>query len=82
MGGAIAVRPGDTVSFVATVAGVDPAGLEVIQDGAKIAPNMSPSGGFSLRMGRRPTWVRANVRDAAGRLLLIGNPIYLTVAAR
>ncbi len=82
MGGAIAVRPGESVSFVATVAGVAPAGLEVIQDGAKIAPNMSPSGGFSLRMGRRPTWVRANVRDAAGRLLLIGNPIYLTVAPR
>lgn len=82
MGGGLAVRPGEAVNFVATIAGVDPAGLEVIQDGAKIMPNTSPSGGFSIQMGQRPSWVRVNVRDPAGRLLLIGNPIYLTVAPR
>lgn len=80
MGGTLAVRPGDVVSFVASLAGVDPSGLEVIQDGARITPETSASGGFSIQMGRRPTWVRVNVRDPAGRLLMIGNPIYLTVA--
>jgi hypothetical protein len=80
MGGALTAKPGETVTFVARVAGVDPAGLEVIQDGARIAPAISAAGGFEVRMGARAGWVRVNVRDKAGRLLMIGNPIYLTVA--
>jgi hypothetical protein len=31
-------------------------------------------------MGAQDSWVRVNVRDRAGRLLMIGNPIYLTTA--
>ena len=80
MGGFLAAKPGQVVTFVAMIAGVDPAGLEVIQDGAKITPAVSATGRFQLRMGQRPTWVRTNVRDAQGRLLLIGNPIYLSPA--
>lgn len=80
MGGTLAAKPGETLIFNARIAGADPAGLEVIQDGARIAPAISPTGGFEIRMGARPSWVRINVRDAAGRLLMIGNPIYLTVA--
>jgi len=80
MGGVLTATPGERVSFVATVAGVDPAGLEVVQDGARIVPEILAAGEFSIRMGQRPGWVRVNVRDGAGRLLLIGNPIYLTPA--
>lgn len=81
MGGTLAVRPGQTVDFAVDLAGVDPAGLEVIQDGAKVSAAISATGAFEIRMGRRPSWVRVNVRDAAGRLLMIGNPIYLSPAS-
>lgn len=79
MGGRLTAKPGEEVVFTAAVAGVDPAGLEVIRDGARITPAIS-EGRFEVRMGSRPGWVRVNVRDAAGRLLLIGNPIYLKPA--
>lgn len=77
MGGTLAARSGDAVTFVASVAGADPAGLEVIQDGARVMPPIS-DGKFEIRMTQGKSWVRVNVRDASGRLLLIGNPIYLT----
>lgn len=80
MGGALKARPGHAVAFFATIKGVDRAELELIQDGVRIHPTVSATGQFEIRMGRRPTWVRANVRDAQGRLLLIGNPIYLSPA--
>lgn len=80
MGGVLKAKPGRTISFIATIAGADRAGLELIQDGVRIHPPVSAKGQFEIRMGRRQTWVRANVRDAGGRLLLIGNPIYLSPA--
>jgi hypothetical protein len=33
---------------------------------------------FVLQTDGAAHWVRINVRDGAGRLILIGNPIYLT----
>ncbi|HJV43973.1 CehA/McbA family metallohydrolase, partial [Caulobacter sp.] len=80
MGGALAVKPGETVAFAAKVADVDLSGLEVVQDGTTTKPAISATGEFSIQMPARASWVRVNVRDAAGRLLLIGNPIYLTLA--
>ena len=46
----------------------------------KRSPEFTGPGVFSIRMGDRPSWVRVNLRDTAGRLLMIGNPIYLTPA--
>lgn len=80
MGGTLAARPGETIALTAVIAGADPAGLEVIQDGARIVPSISSTGAFEVRMGSQDSWVRVNVRDRAGRLLMIGNPIYLTTA--
>lgn len=80
MGGVLEAKPGRIISFITTFAGVERARLELIQDGVRIHPPMSAQGQFKLRMGRRQTWVRVNVRDANGRLLLIGNPIYLSPA--
>lgn len=79
MGGVLKVAPGETVSFTASSTGVDLAGLEVIRDGVKVTPTLTAPGVFSIVMGERSGWVRVNVRDPAGRLLLIGNPIYLAV---
>ena len=80
MGGTLAVRRGETVNFTAMTIGADVAGLEVVRDGVRQTPNLDRPGVFSIRMGERPSWVRINLRDAGGRLLLIGNPIYLTPA--
>ena len=80
MGGALPVRRGERVTFTATAVSADLAGLEVVQDGVKRSPEFTGPGVFSIRMGDRPSWVRANLRDTAGRLLMIGNPIYLTPA--
>ncbi|WP_421739483.1 CehA/McbA family metallohydrolase [Caulobacter sp.] len=80
MGGALAVRPGDRVTFSVAVSGAGPASLEVVQDGAKRTPAFTGDRAFEIKMGDRPSWVRVNVRDPGGRLLLIGNPIYLTPA--
>lgn len=77
MGGTLEARPGDAVTFVASVAGAESAGLEVIQDGARVMPPIL-DGKFEIRMTHGKSWVRVNVREASGRLLLIGNPIYLT----
>ena len=80
MGGTLTARPAETITFTAMLAGADPAGLEVIQNGASIVPKISPTGAFEVRMGARDGWVRINVRDRSGRLLMIGNPIYLAIA--
>ncbi len=79
MGKTLAVKAGETVTFTAVVSNLDVAGLEVIRDGAKAAVSISPAGEFSIRAGQGASWVRVNSRDPAGRLLVIGNPIYLAV---
>lgn len=80
MGGTLAARRGETVIFTATVAGADQARLEIVQDGEKRAPVFTRPGGFSIRMGDRPSWVRVNLRDTDGWLLALGNPVYLSPA--
>lgn len=77
MGGVLTATPGETVTFAVSVAGADPAGIEVVRDGTKLSVAIDPAGTFKLAMGKRASWVRLNLRDAKGRLLLIGNPIYL-----
>lgn len=77
MGGVLAAKPGEAVAFTASVTGGDLSSLEVIRDGAKLPVTAGPTGAFTVTMGDKASWVRLNLRDAQGRLLLIGNPIYL-----
>jgi hypothetical protein len=77
MGGVLTARPGETLTFTASVIGADLAGLEVIRDGVKLVVPVDAFGAFKVRMSAKPGWVRLNLRDTAGRLLVIGNPIYL-----
>jgi hypothetical protein len=77
MGGVLAAQPGEAVAFTASLTGEEMAGLEVIRDGVKVAVAVGPSGAFAVKMSDKASWVRLNLRDAQGRLLLIGNPIYL-----
>ena len=78
MGGLLAVKRGETVAFQAAVAGVDARGIEVVRDGRVITPPIDAAGRFALVVDKSG-WVRLNVRDTGGRLLMIGNPIYLRV---
>jgi hypothetical protein len=83
MGGALRAPAGADVVFTASAAGVPGGALEVIEDGAP-GPKIEGalSGGqeqrtFHLKSDGARHWLRLNVRGADGRLLLIGNPIYL-----
>jgi hypothetical protein len=58
--------------------------IDIVEDGQKIAPLDDASIGFAderktfvLPLDAKRHWIRADVRDAKGRLLLIGNPIYV-----
>jgi hypothetical protein len=77
MGSALTAKPGEAVAFTASLTGGEMAGLEVIRDGAKVPVTVGPDGAFTVKMGDKASWVRLNLRDGQGRLLLIGNPIYL-----
>lgn len=83
MGGDLPVRKGVSARFTATVSGVAQGRLVVIVDGREdarlgreIAGNGKPLTFAWTGDGRRH-WIRADVRDAQGRLLLVGNPIYI-----
>lgn len=60
--------------------------IEVVRDGA-VSRNVPVTEGnhllsFEETFDRRRHWLRVNVRDAQGKLALIGNPIYIDAAAR
>jgi hypothetical protein len=84
MGEAMVTPDDGAVEFSVQVANVIGARVEVVQDGGVIAPG----GDLSIRQADqtlrfpwqsdgKPHWVRVNVRGADGKLLLVGNPIYL-----
>lgn len=84
MGDAIVAPVGETVEFEVQVAHAVGAQVEVVQDGRTITPaeDLSISQAaqtlrFPWRSDGRSHWIRVNVRGADGRLLLLGNPIYL-----
>jgi hypothetical protein len=84
MGSLLTARADQSVEFQVRVTNVAGGKVEVIRDGSVIeAVNGAAIGGDDHRFsfaqpgdGARH-WVRVNVRDAEGRLMLVGNPIYL-----
>lgn len=84
MGDAMAAPADSVVEFGVRVANAVGARVEVIQDSRAVAPigNLSVTQAdqtlrFQWRSDGKPHWVRVNVRGADGKLLLVGNPIYL-----
>ena len=84
MGDQIAAPAGAKVSLAVRVVGVPGGRIVLAGDGARLAaladPNLSGSDqtlAFDLTADGRPRWLRVDVRDAGGRLVLLGNPIYL-----
>lgn len=84
MGDALAVKPGDTARFTVRVAQAKGARIEVLFDGERssllgqreVDADEVVRTFFWPSDGKRH-WVRIDVRDAAGKLILLGNPIYL-----
>ncbi|HEY2883862.1 MAG TPA: CehA/McbA family metallohydrolase [Rhizomicrobium sp.] len=84
MGDTIRVRAHERVPFTVHVAGVLGNVISIVEDGQKITPLDDATIGFAderktfvLTLDGMRHWLRADVRDAKGRLLLIGNPIFV-----
>lgn len=87
MGQTLRLHPGESVRFAVDLEGVPNGSLELIVDGRSDPADRVPVQAGAVaplptwRNDGHAHWIRANVRDQQGRLLLIGNPIYI-VAAR
>jgi hypothetical protein len=87
MGEALAARGGTRVHFRGNVQGVVGGRVEPVMDGRPlegpeipVISSATQSFEFSWRSDGRRHWVRADVRDADGHLVLVGNPVYLSAA--
>ncbi len=84
MGETLTVKRGERVRFSGKVAATTGGVAEVILDGERTsllskAPIDASDWSFEFewRADGKPHWMRLNVRDNAGHLALIGNPVYL-----
>jgi hypothetical protein len=86
MGGTLPVPAGETVRFLVALNGVPSGVIQLVIDG-RVAPGLEtkfdaarPIALAPWRSDGEAHWIRADVRDADGRLLLVGNPIYILSA--
>jgi hypothetical protein len=76
MGDILHAETGTKVQFALALSGVENGTPEIIEDG-NIVAKAAETSSFSLTSDGKRHWVRVNVRDANGELLIMGNPIYL-----
>jgi hypothetical protein len=88
MGDALAVPAGAVARFTVHVAQAAGARIEVLVDGERSALLAQPGvegnevrKEFAWRSDGTRHWLRVDVRDASGKLILLGNPIYLNALA-
>jgi len=84
IGGSLKAPASNEVAFDLHVRNMVGGRVEIVVDGetTKLAPSeaLTATGQnvhFSWRSDGKAHWLRANVRDADGRLALVGNPIYV-----
>lgn len=84
MGGELRLSAGENAQVIANVTGIPVGGrVEEVSHGVSIMKRTDNphalGAAFEIRLQDDATrgWIRVNVRDADGKLLLIGNPIYL-----
>lgn len=84
MGDVLPSSSGNTVEFEIRTENLAGARIEAIQDGRILQPETdlaikqtAQTHRFAWRSDGGRHWLRVNVRDADGKLLLVGNPIYL-----
>jgi len=85
MGGRLRLAANESATFELRVAHVPGGTVDVIRDGAVIRrwPLTGDDQALSFEEpgdGKRH-WIRIDVRDSAGKRVLIGNPIYIESAA-
>ena len=85
MGETLPARRGTTVRFQGNVQGVNGGRVVPVMDGQPLEVPKRPeisgpaaSFEFSWRSDGKRHWVRVDVRDAGGHLVLVGNPVYLS----
>jgi hypothetical protein len=84
MGDRIQSPAAQQVHFTAKMTGLEGAHLEVIRDGevttlldASPVQQKDETRSFDYQSDGKRHWLRINVRSAEGKLLILGNPIYL-----
>jgi hypothetical protein len=89
MGETIVAADGDLIRFHARLENLPGGRIEVIEDGqvlaeaADVVPGATDAAlGFPWTSNGARHWLRLNARDAEGRLVLIGNPIYVNFPER
>lgn len=81
MGGTLTLGGGESADFSVTAASGNGARVEIVSGGLDVIRGADDAKAtFTLAPGARFGWIRANVRDGTGKLLLLSNPVY--VAAR
>lgn len=81
MGGRLSVPAKQSVTFTARIEQMTGGTVEIIRDGKTTRrtgiPAAKHSWSFDETSDGKPHWIRIDVRDADGKLALLGNPIYL-----
>jgi hypothetical protein len=84
MGAVLKARRGDRVRFIGRIRAMAGGEVEIILDRQRVAllaslhvDSADWPFDFGWRADGKPHWMRVNVRDRAGRLALVGNPVYL-----
>ncbi|WP_116807270.1 CehA/McbA family metallohydrolase [Steroidobacter cummioxidans] len=81
MGGQLSVPAKQSVTFTARVERMTGGTVEIIRDGKTTRrtaiPTAKHSWSFEETSDGKRHWIRIDVRDADGKLALLGNPIYL-----
>jgi hypothetical protein len=89
MGGTLEAAAGDSISFKIPVAGCPRSRIHLILDGVE-TPSLPPLAttvgnetlAFNWTSDGHPHWLRADVRDSNGSLVLVSNPIYIAPPTR
>lgn len=84
MGDELSLAPGERADIRHNVTGLPPGfRIEPVSHNLLVTPSLAPGASFTVRLsdGAGSGWLRFNIRDAAGKLLLLGNPIYFTASA-
>lgn len=87
MGQTLRARPGEEVRFDVALKGLPGGTVQLVIDGAAEPAYRTafdadhPVAIAPWRADGRAHWMRADVRDAQGRLVLIGNPVYVAPPA-
>lgn len=81
MGGQLSVPAKQSVTFTTRIEQMSGGTVEIIRDGKTTRRTAIPAAkhtwSFDETSDGRPHWIRIDVRDADGKLALLGNPIYL-----